>query len=60
MEKNNIIIELLKKNLIQFGKFILKNGKESNIYIDLRSIISFPKICIKLCKFSTFMHIQAN
>ncbi len=42
--KEKIIIELFKKKCIQFGTFTLKNGSKSNIYIDLKNIISYPFI----------------
>lgn len=38
------IIELYQKNIIKFGNFTLKSGKQSNIYFDLRSIIAHPKL----------------
>jgi len=42
--KEKIIIELFKKKCIQFGTFTLKNGSQSNIYIDFKNIISYPFI----------------
>ena len=42
--KDKIIIELFKKKCIQFGTFTLKNGSQSNIYIDLKNIITYPFI----------------
>jgi orotate phosphoribosyltransferase len=50
----DIIKELKKNNIIQHGKFILSSGIESSIYIDMKKVISFPKInkeiCIELSK----------
>uniref|UniRef100_A0A6C0KFJ6 orotate phosphoribosyltransferase n=1 Tax=viral metagenome TaxID=1070528 RepID=A0A6C0KFJ6_9ZZZZ len=47
MNKGLILKELHKNNIIQEGEFILKNGEKSNIYIDMRSIISYP-FCFSL------------
>jgi orotate phosphoribosyltransferase len=38
----DLIIDLYNKNCIKFGKFTLKNGTTSPIYIDMKNIISYP------------------
>jgi len=45
-----MIIELLKHyNIIKQGKFQLKSGEISNMYIDLKKVISFPHLHQKIC-----------
>jgi uridine monophosphate synthetase len=40
--RQNLIRELLSKNIIQYGNFTLKSGKQSNLYFDLRTLITYP------------------
>ena len=44
-----MIDELINKNIIQEGKFTLKSGETSNIYINLKKVISYPQLHLKLC-----------
>ena len=44
-----IIQDLINNGLIQKGSFKLKSCEESNIYIDLKKIISFPKLNLLIC-----------
>ena len=40
----SLLKKFYKYGIIQQGDFILKSGQKSNIYVDLRRVISFPKL----------------
>lgn len=44
MERGDIIIEMYRRGMIKFGRFILTSGRESPYYIDLRILPSYPKL----------------
>jgi len=44
MDLENIIVEMYRRGMIRFGRFILSSGKESPYYIDLRILPSFPDL----------------
>jgi len=44
-----LILDLFANNMIKFGEFTLKSGKQSYIYADIRSAISYPKIFKEIC-----------
>lgn len=41
--------ELQKHNIIINGDFTLKSGKKSKKYVDLKKIISYPNLHLKIC-----------
>lgn len=45
-----VILELYDIGVFQFGSFILKTGINSPIYVDLRRIISKPKLLVLIAK----------
>lgn len=53
-EKNHLIKDLYKFELIKFGSFTLKSGMTSPIYMDLRGAISHPEL------FTAFTHNVAK
>ncbi len=44
-----MIDDFVKKDIVQYGDFQLKSGKRSNIYINLKKIISFPDLHGLIC-----------
>ena len=42
--------ELKKCNVIQHGTFTLKSGEKTNIYIDMRNVISYPHVHEYICE----------
>tara|TARA_R110002073_G_scaffold4953_11_gene31457 strand:- start:556 stop:1764 length:1209 start_codon:yes stop_codon:yes gene_type:complete len=44
-----ILEELKNNNIIKNGSFELKSGEMSNVYIDIKKIISFPSLHLQVC-----------
>jgi len=44
MDLEDIIVEMYRRGMIKFGRFLLSSGKESPYYIDLRILPSFPDL----------------
>jgi len=45
---NRLIKKLIDIQIIKYGDFTLKSGVKSNIYVDFRSVISYPEIFTEL------------
>ena len=41
--------QLIDKNIVMYGDFLLKSGKKSNIYINLKNLISYPFLLSAIC-----------
>src|SRR4029078_6174098 len=46
----NLVEELKKVDIIKYGDYILKSGKKSNIYINLKDIVTFPTLLYNICQ----------
>ncbi|AUB55962.1 orotate phosphoribosyltransferase [Methanobacterium subterraneum] len=50
-QEKNLLISLLKDNqVIQFGKFTLSSGRESDFYVDMKKAITDPEILSQVAK----------
>lgn len=48
MERDLFYKELVEKNCVKKGEFTLKNGEVSSYYVDIKNIISYPKLVKKI------------
>jgi uridine monophosphate synthetase len=46
---NNLLQTLINVGIVQYGKFTLKCGEQSNIYCDFRKLISHPNVLQHVC-----------
>ena len=46
---DDLLHKLIKIGVIQYGTFTLKSNQKSDIYCDLKKIISYPKILEEIC-----------
>lgn len=48
--KNIVFSKLIHLGIVQYGSFTLKNGTQSNIYMDLRQLVNYPQFFKYLTK----------
>ena len=47
--REELIKKLREKNVVKYGDFMLKSGRVSNIYVDLRKVYGNPEIMKLIC-----------
>lgn len=46
--KKEIIEELVNINIIKYGNFVLKSGEHSEYYVDMKSLVSHPRLVTRI------------
>ncbi len=57
---DQLVLDMYEKEIIKFGRFTLKSGQESYVYVDLRTTISYSEMYVKICElFSEYIRSNA-
>lgn len=51
----HLLSQLVEKNIVQYGDFTLKSGEKSNIYVNLKNLVSHPQLMAGLCVYISKM-----
>lgn len=61
MYSNQILLDsILEKDVVKTGNFTLKNGETSSVYLDFRSLISYPSLLEEVTEKITYYSAPLN